>query len=130
MPVEPVIPKDLEVRTLNASGNEIGKNLLATGTVIVGDTETNSAMSNNAIKTGSVTAREMVRAPTITALQGISAPSLTLGGQQVLVMTAANDTQTLNAVFGGGETGTYTAKVKSKILDITSDMHLLMLQQL
>ena len=40
-------------------------------------------------------------------------------------MKEAKETQTLNAVFSGGETGTYTATVKRKILDIPSDMHAL-----
>ena len=40
-------------------------------------------------------------------------------------MTSAKDTQTLSAVFVGGETGTYSVSVSSKILDITSDIHAL-----
>ena len=50
MPVEPEIPEDLEVKTVKASGNVMGSNLIATGTVLVGGTETNSVISNNAIK--------------------------------------------------------------------------------
>ena len=50
MPVEPEIPENLEVSTLKASGNVSGKNLIATGTVLVGGTETNTAISNNTIK--------------------------------------------------------------------------------
>ena len=94
-------------------------------------------MSNVAIKTDSLTAREMVRAPSsitattrvntpiLIASQGIATPSLTLGGEDVLAMTSASEAQTLSAVFVGGETGTYSTNVSSRILDIKSDMHTL-----
>ena len=61
----------------------------------------------------------------VEATKSITTPSLTLGGNDVLKMTSVSGTQTLNAVFVGGETGTYSANVSSRILDITTDIHAL-----